>query len=111
MASLFPLKPAHAPVKAYYAALKTFHQHGHKSPSPLGLAQNRRCLCFPSVVLDFGSIYLLRLSKPNKTIYLTVVGLHEVANLTQQRIGQVITVSLETQQIIATLPSLNFPTP
>jgi hypothetical protein len=27
--SLFPLKPTHAPVKAYYAALKKFHEHGH----------------------------------------------------------------------------------
>jgi hypothetical protein len=27
--SLFPLKPTHAPVKAYYAALAQFHLHGH----------------------------------------------------------------------------------
>jgi N-6 DNA Methylase len=29
--SIFPLKPTHAPVKAYYAALAQFHQHGHKT--------------------------------------------------------------------------------
>ena len=28
---LFPLKPTHAPVKAYYAALAQFHLHGHKT--------------------------------------------------------------------------------
>ena len=27
--TLFPLKPAHAPVKAYYAALQRFLDHGH----------------------------------------------------------------------------------
>jgi hypothetical protein len=27
--SLFPLKPTHAPVKNYYAALAQFHLHGH----------------------------------------------------------------------------------
>jgi hypothetical protein len=27
--SLFPLKPTHKPVLAYYAALAQFHQHGH----------------------------------------------------------------------------------
>jgi len=27
--SLFPLKPTHAPVKAYYAALAQFHLHSH----------------------------------------------------------------------------------
>src|ERR1035438_4200401 len=27
--SLFPLKPTHAPVKAYYAALAIFQKHGH----------------------------------------------------------------------------------
>ena len=27
--SLFPLKPTHSPVKAYYAALAQFHLHGH----------------------------------------------------------------------------------
>src|SRR5580692_4819410 len=27
--SLFPLKPTHAPVKAYYAALSQFQLHGH----------------------------------------------------------------------------------
>ena len=27
--SLFPLKPTHAPVKAYYAPLAQFHLHGH----------------------------------------------------------------------------------
>ncbi len=31
--SLFPLKPTHAPVKAYYAALAQFHLHGHKTES------------------------------------------------------------------------------
>jgi hypothetical protein len=29
--SIFPLKPTHAPVKAYYGALSQFHQHGHTS--------------------------------------------------------------------------------
>jgi len=29
--SLFPLKPTHKPVLAYYAALAQFHQHGHKT--------------------------------------------------------------------------------
>ena len=29
MSSLFPLKTTHAPVKAYFAALATFHKHGH----------------------------------------------------------------------------------
>ena len=29
MPSLFPLKPTHAPVKNYYAALAQFHLHGH----------------------------------------------------------------------------------
>jgi predicted helicase len=29
--SLFPLKPTHKPVIAYYAALAQFHQHGHKT--------------------------------------------------------------------------------
>jgi hypothetical protein len=29
--SNFPLKPTHAPVKAYYAALAQFHIHGHKT--------------------------------------------------------------------------------
>ena len=29
MSSLFPLKPNHAPVKAYFAALATFQKHGH----------------------------------------------------------------------------------
>ena len=29
--SNFTLKPAHAPVKAYYAALAQFHLHGHKT--------------------------------------------------------------------------------
>jgi hypothetical protein len=27
--SLFPLKPTHKPVKAYYAALAQFQLHGH----------------------------------------------------------------------------------
>jgi hypothetical protein len=27
--SIFPLKPTHAPVKNYYAALAQFHLHGH----------------------------------------------------------------------------------
>ena len=27
--SLFPLKPTHAPVKNYYAALAQFQKHGH----------------------------------------------------------------------------------
>jgi hypothetical protein len=29
--SLFPLKPTHKPVLAYYAALAQFHQDGHKT--------------------------------------------------------------------------------
>ena len=27
--SLFPLKPTHKPIKAYYEALAQFHKHGH----------------------------------------------------------------------------------
>lgn len=46
MASLFLLKPTHSPVKAYYAALSTFHEHGHNTEGntrPAFAALLRKC--------------------------------------------------------------------
>ena len=145
--SLFPLKPTHAPVKNYYAALAQFHLDGHdtegntrsafadvlkKCASP-SFRVDRMKLSKDKSELRYNDFLLLRgipaaafdYRLGNRSALEWVIDQYRVSTDPRsgivndpnrpddpkyilRLIGQVITVSLETQQIIATLPSLNF---
>ncbi len=104
--SLFPLKPTHKPVLAYYAALAQFHQHGHTTEGNTRSAFAdllKKC----ASPYDWHLVEEYQFKGTNKQPLRADGAL--VDELILRLIGQVITVSLETQKIIAALPSLNFP--
>jgi hypothetical protein len=102
--SLFPLKPTSAHVKKYYDALAVSHKRGH-------ITEGNTRFAFEELLRKCVSVYGWHVVpeyafKGTDKQPLRADGAL-VDDLILRLIGQVITVSLETQQIIADLPSLN----
>ena len=104
--SSFPLKSTHKPVKAYYDALAQFQKHGHTTEGNTRSAfADPLKKCAPTYHWHLVEEYQFKGTGKQS---LRADGAL-VDDLILRLIGQVITVSLETQKIIAALPSLNLP--